>query len=345
MGRKKPFAIFAILISILISACTRINVSAIGPSSWTFEEMSVFSHQIEELKEAYCEEHPNPYMPEMCYYEYQWDGEDQDKYNATSAYNMNGLIITAINPSKKSFRIYFKSIELGYKRIGFAPSDYTHDLASLYIAQFDNGYPMGSYWEDIENGVVDPHRHTIYAGTAKSNGDHWIPSDEEVELPIGDISVNPESSRHIQINYKTTLGISYGIYYDLSECLDSPNYREGMECQIRYRNSDNMIFFVPAEPVDIVVNSLDDNTPIDDKENQPDINIDQENSFLIPVSVIDEPELTKSDTGMVVKAPETGVNTNETCIKTIEFPWWLIPILVLGDIILLWWFSPIHRRK
>ncbi len=343
------------ILTLILSIVGTTTVSAMESGPWDFREMTIFNHKVESLKDAYCEEHPNPYMPEMCYYEFTWDGEEKNKYNALSGYNMYGLILTAVNPSKKTFRIYFNGTELEYKRMGFAPENYLHDLSELYIAQFDNGYPIGAYWDDIKNGVDNSHRYTIYDSNTMKGEENWVPSDQEVELPMKEFSLNPETSRHLRIYYKTTIGVSYELYYDLSSCIDSSDYQDGMECQIRYSNTGNTVFFVPTEPIDITSDPFNGNEMIAASQKEDDTLLPTDPQDEATTLAIDEDgENNKmgfggGDTGVTsaaqIRAPETGTNTVETCSKNVIFPWWFIALLIAGDAVLVWWFMPKRKNK
>lgn len=355
------------ILTLILSTVGTTTVSAMESGPWDFREMTIFNHKVESLKDAYCEEHPNPYMPEMCYYEFTWDGEEKNKYDALSGYNMYGLILTAVNPSKNTFRIYFNGTELEYKRMGFAPENYLHDLSELYIAQFDKDYPIGVYWwDDIKKSIDNPHRYTVYDSSAMKDEGNWVPSNQEVELPMKEFSLNPKTSRHLRIYYKTTIGISYELYYDLSSCIDSSDYQDGMECQIRYSNTGNIVFFVPSEPVDIASNPFSGNEIIisqDENNNSASTNPQDEGN--VPINLEPQIEEVASATDSVnegaeidfgsedsstaataqIKTPETGTNTAESCSKIIAFPWWLAVLLVVGDAVLVWWFMPKRKNK
>lgn len=51
-----------------------------------------------------------------------------------------------------------------------------------------------------------------------------------------------------------------------------------------------------------------------------------------------------SKSNLVPLAPDTGAYSNE-CTKTINFPWWFLGLLGVGDVFIMWLFLPTRKRK
>ena len=155
MGKKIP---------ILISILTLLGNSALGVSAfaeqqgpWTFEEMNLLNQEAEALKDEQCLNSDDPFM---CYISYRWGGENQQQYEALSAFNENSFTITAINPSKNTIRVYFNSENVTAKHMG--SHNYISDISDLFIAQFDVGY-SGEVSYYVRNKVENPHMHLLFS--------------------------------------------------------------------------------------------------------------------------------------------------------------------------------------
>ena len=449
MGKKIPILISTL--TLLGGFAVSKNVFADNSGPWTFEEMKALNQEVEAIKDEQCS-NPDYGDPFMCYMEFRWDDIDVDirldlglnrqKYETLESFNYSALTITAINPSKNTIRVYFSSENVEDKHMG--ARNYISDLDELYIGQFDRGY-LNDVGYFVRNGVANPNLHLLFAGSQAMNGEGWFPSDTEVELAIDGFSLSNDREQQLSVSYVNTRNGSYGIFINYASCVDSPDYQEGMECQVRYSGPD-LPFYVPVipyeEPAPDTNDPATDNTdptangtttdnpaaddpaadgsttngtttddpaandtttdnptldgdsttpddqttsgnqapsdgpttpddqgvsdnPTTSDDQTPDDQTMPDNNQTTPTdqsapneqASTDEPvqkdegygstsdaAVASSASTATVKTPDTGVATEE-CTKSVEFPWWLIVLIVLGDAAVIWWFIPARKRE
>ena len=205
--------------------------------------------------------------------------------------------------------------------------NYISDISDLFIAQFDSGY-MNSVGYYVRNNIENPHMQLLFTGFESANGAGWLPSNTEVEIPIDGLSLSPDKEQIMAVSYTDNSQANYGLYFNYSSCVNSPEYQDGMECQIRYANLDVPIFYVPVVPEEPATPAPE--TDIYEDEGYGNASGDSSGHL---VEVVPTP-----------KTPNTGV-ASEECTKKVDFPWWLMALMLLGDVIAVWWFLPNHKRK
>ncbi len=69
--------------------------------------------------------------------------------------------------------------------------------------------------------------------------------------------------------------------------------------------------------------------------------------FDIPTAIDkSEPDI-PNDTEDLPLAPNTGggiMAEDAKCEKRIEFPWWIVALIAAGEVLIIWWFAPNHRK-
>ena len=368
MGKKIP---------LLLSTITML-VGSIAPGGyawaddrqgWTFEEIHSFSKEVEEKRYEYCKDNPEfQDFSEMCYWEYKWEGEDQEKYEAAKIFLDLPLHVTAFNPTEKYAKVYFSGEDLMSKHMGWS-DDYTLEVNHLYLSQQNRENRTDCAYR-ISQGLDAPTCNLLFHSSESESGRGWIPAGQETTIPISELSFAPEKSRAIEATLVSTSGVRWVVGVRLHTCLESPDYREGMECQARFP-SDDAAFYVPVEPKELEssagpVEPTEPTEPIESSE--PSDTSDQTNMTSgeeFPIGNHDTTnECNMSDNAECGKggitteepitdvegiersrlsAPDTGAPTKEN-EGTIEFPWWLGVVFGLGLVALIWFFLPSKRR-
>ena len=185
---------------------------------------------------------------------------------------------------------------------------------------------------------------------------------QEFEISVGGSNLNQNTSGEI----------AYGAYADpyfnaagrfiYTSCLSEPDYVEGIECKMMVSPEKGIKFFPPretteaAEPTDY---GDIDNDSQDGLTGQDDVNLRDDETSEQPEALtaqsetdsggtIPELALGKNTSLQVVdvmpKTPNTGTYSNPCAQKTVEFPWWLVVIIALGDAAILWLFWPRGKK-
>ena len=228
----KSIPALAATAAILATAFSPLNTTSVfaEESLWTLDDMVALSAEFEpELDEA-CAGSDDF----MCKDMYIWQKSDPI-YWALYGFQSSQLFITSFNPSSGALRIYYNDVDFNTKHMG--SSTYQHDLADLYIVQYDKGY-VDNYTDDLKNGVERDHRYTLLYKSEATDGAKWLPANTEVGFSALNfsnekLSLNPK----LYYTYKTTSGLSVGDIARLEGCVNSSDYQDGMECQIRFSSS------------------------------------------------------------------------------------------------------------
>ena len=334
MGKK--IALLISTITVFASSVAPVAGAWADEQGWSFEEIQPFSEEVEAKRDEFCR-NDSTYrdFPEMCYHQYKWDG-DQTMYETASFFREMPFYITAINPSKNTVRVYYSGEDEMRKHMGMENYKYELDELGLSQRSVDDYTNCFSY---INRGIEVPATcNILYHNSESESGYGWLPSGREVELKINDFVFAPETSQNVEITFETTSSSRWELVANISACVNSPEYKEGMECQARFY-SFNQPKYVPVEvpepsPVE----------PEDGEDEQEDREKGEGSS---------ESESTDGQGGRggdytngetIPKTPDTGVVAEE-CTKTINFPWWLAALLVIGDAAVIWWFIPKKTSK
>ena len=159
-------------------------------------------------------------------------------------------------------------------------------------------------------------------------------------------------------------------YTDYSDCLNASDYEEGMECKMMVSGDKWISFFPPraeiVEPDPIITSDTPD-TP--DALVVPDTTDEPSDSAIIIDVTTEDPEPATNDPAndtsgapgkgsasttseskaapiiytnayIPPKAPDTGAYPAEACSREINMPWWIIALILAGNALLIWWFTP-----
>lgn len=255
MGKKLPIFISTLIAASgsfclqtpLVSATQVITDS--GYRAWSLEEMNDFYYRFEADRDAICGSNSE------CRNELIFQFAEADtKYHALEAYSMMPFIISAINPEESTIRAFYRDIDqMALEMEGIL----LHNLLNeAYIAWTDNSYAGQSYnfIEQMRNNQHPDGLHEIYKATTELNGGNWFPVETEVEIAA------PEA--HLKLNANGAImsfarggDMSVLAHVNYSECLNSPSYEPGAECQIVFTETGNytyvpVLLAAPDEPTD-----------------------------------------------------------------------------------------------
>ena len=284
------------------------------------------------------------------------------------------FLITSINRSNNTVEIYFNNDDINISK--YNPGWRDSDLLTLFLGWFD-GEARQIY--DLTDNTLfdsDPNRHILYSETYLTMGRGWLPSQNFVS-----VGLNEDINATDYLAYFAHSGIYYskGII-DLSHCKEDPNWGN---CDLLISDDGETRFFAPGElefytspeiPPDDVEEPIenpdepiiiDEPRPNPEPGPQPEEPVSEsatsEPEVLEPVSVTavdslvtntfsenSDSEQAKADIlAELLDIPLVGNTASlspKSCSK-IDFPWWFLAMIVVGDIIAVWIFMPSRHQR
>lgn len=308
-------------------------------SVWTLEEMSALKAEVDAEDDLICA------GDWMCKEDLRFgrlEGDEGKIYRALEEFNMSDFIISSINPSSETINLYFQDEDWMMRTMGM---DESRKLTEVYAFWLEDGM-IGSakdtidiynYSEDVKNGILVDGLHPIVSRSEEKDGVDWFPPRTEVQFSVesSDLASNKEGIIYFTVNAN---GLIIGLK-DYSECINSPDYAEGMECRIAFSDSGPLYIPLSSDDVDLPV---DDSTS-DLKYYIVEKRLSFSDAYGGPVSAT----AAKRDIDSGLKAPDTGTYTypTEVCSKEINMPWWLIVAILAGNALLIWWFMPSRQKS
>lgn len=324
---KKPLTL-SIFITILASIATNFlltaptNASTIinGTEYWSVSELTALKTEVELERDTLC------HGDFDCEEEFRWNlWERGDEYLALDMFNSMIFMATNINPKRETITLRYTPYEEPWMR-QFGINQEPDEVGELYLFWLDAGmndptiymHYTNGYVDQIKNGDTEEGLHTILAKNHFIDDENWLPIGEEVEFSIAgsNLASSPRAiifDKLISTDPNRTI-LMGSIGYQ--ECLDSPDYRPGMDCRLMINGMHGPIY-IPTE------------------YEEPQIIIGLGGVSNLPSETLNhEP----ADSVIIPKAPDTGIaNTKEQ--RTIEY---LTPIIIalscafLGILLILW---------
>ena len=310
------------------------SAAAEEKTEWTYDEMAEYAIEVENELLSTCEG-----QDEWCL-DIKWQEmlRTGGKYSAVSIYDAHPFTITAFNPSKKTMRVTFRD--------HFLPTGTLHgpdgiQIKDLYVVRFEPGKMDYNYYQKFINNE-GPKEGTHVDILEKGRETGWIPPNTEVTLNLLDGDFSSTETRFWWY-FTSTIG-NWADPYIFTDCLNSADYHEGMECQIVYNKYTTS--YRPVEVIETRGRGMATMEPEPTDQNlEP---ADQQAATQIastPAST--EETAQKSPTtqpNLAPLAPDTGVETREeSCL--VEMPWWLYALIGAGLLLAFWWVLPTKFAK
>ena len=274
------------------------------------------------------------------------EGDDGKIYRALEEFNMSNFIISSINPSSETISLYFQDEDWMMRMMGM---DESRKLTEVYAFWLEDGMigpakdtiDIYNYSGDVKDDIFVDGLHPLISKNEEKDGVDWFPSRTEVQFSVegSDLVSNREGTIYFTVNAN---GLIIGLK-DYSECINSSDYVEGMECRIMFSDSGLRYMPVYSDVEDLSVDN-----PISDLE---PYSIGRRLGFgEVSADVIYDSATVATGYNIVdsrIKAPDTGAYTYpaEVCSKEINMPWWLIVAILAGNALLIWWFMPSRQKK
>ena len=284
---------------------------------------------------------------------------EDDKSRALANYMGMPLSITSFNPSTGTITVHYQGNFLN------------ENLKNLHIARFNAGDPDYAFNETARYSLpLKPSTRLAVSEREEINGEGWLPPNQEITFQMIDANFEDDIDPVFWFFFDTNSN-SWGGQYHFRDCLESPDYREGMDCRLVFTKERPL--YIPAEPEPEPISS----EPIITKPIAPVVPepvvyestmpepavtkpiapepivtiaplISQSTSQpapnpIAPLVATTQATQTISQTPNQIEIPNLG----ETCHKerAVIFPWWLIILMLIGDAAVLWLFWPKNSKK
>lgn len=358
MGKKLTTALISILTTASIIAPPTFAEEA--KDYWTYDEMSAFSKVFQSELEAECEGQ-DEWCKEMYLYQ---SYERGDKYEALLNYEAVPMIISSVNPSKKTLSVIYRDDFLMDSFHNITNEAYVKDL---FIIRYDISQKDIAFEREIKNGTIGDKVHLEVVEFESKNGERWLPNNTEVTFQMQDGLFDETMINKFWYYFSTSRG-NWGHLADVRSCIDEITGKDNYECRLVYR-ADNVAYIpqeaktesIPPTPKDPenmqrideqimqdIMNDLygkeseepepEEPTPEPEPTSEPEI------ITPVPAPVQTQGKLPTPTTAITITAPDTGVPTNDKN-RTVEMPWWVVALIISGGLLLVWWFLPTKFTK
>ena len=236
-------------------------------------------------------------------------------------------------------------------------------LKSFYLAWFDDwrGQIYNFYRPQFISGEIEG-LHTVYDSIAEGLDTAHFPAWQEVEISVPGSGLLLNTSGKLDHAIFGTNGFNSMGYTDYSDCINASDYEEGAECKLMISGDKWMAFFPPraemAEPDPIATPDTSDTT--DDPgepgtitnattgapepaPNEPTDDAPEESGKGSVDTATSESKVASTaytNSNIPPRAPDTGAYPAEVCSREINMPWWIIALILAGNALLIWWFTP-----
>ena len=357
MAKKLPLLILTLTISTLAATVPKPASAAVwydNTTWWSVEEMLDFYQQVEQEKADLCG------SDKACIEEFNMTMiEKGQKYSALDNLIQGQFWITSINPKAETIKVLFFDQDRMLAHMGI---DRKIALQSFYLAWFDNweGQIYNFYRPQFISGEIEG-LHTVYDSIAESLDTAHFPAWQEVEISVPGSGLLLNTSGKLDHAIFGTNGFNSMGYTDYSDCINASDYEEGVECKLMISGDKWMAFFPPraeiAEPDPITTPDTSDTTDDPGEPGtmtnattgapEPATNDPANDTSGAPgkgsASTASESKaapIIYTNAYIPLKAPDTGAYPAEVCSREISMPWWIIALILAGNALFIWWFTP-----
>lgn len=334
---------------------------------WSLAEIAALKAQVDTEDELACGDDPECREDRLM----ERLNSGDNMYWAVEELSMSNFIVSSINPSAETISLYFQEEDYMLKRMGI---DEPRHLSELYMFWLEDGMigpakdtiDIYNYSEDVKNDISVSGMHPLISKNEAKDGENWLPPRTEAQYSVAGSNLvdNREGILYFTVNAS---GLIIGLK-DYSECINSPDYIDGMECRIMF-NESGYYSYVPMLPAVAEVSTEDPTPASTDAPSTGPTTVPEPTSEPIapdPSPILPEepgkgateedptaaPSIESSDIAdnavdiIAPKSPDTGaeVYPGATYGREIELPWWIVALITTGIVLLVWWFVPNHSK-
>lgn len=157
------------------------------------------------------------------------------KYVALENFGYSSFLITAINPSAETIKVYYDDEDQMMKQM--TGTSVRRPLSELYVFWAEEGieddpfiatYNVDLHVDQIRNGNPAQGIHPLISWNEMETGSVF-PANQEVEFSIAGSNLADNNRKSILIKGDAFISVT-----KYSDCADSEDYEEGMECRLMY---------------------------------------------------------------------------------------------------------------
>ena len=340
---KRSILLLPLMVLLLSSINTNQTFAEASPPQeyWTIPELEEIGKEFDKDLEQLCGGDPR------CEYERYFDLVDEKpEYRALDSYRNMVLMVTSINVETSTVKLLFHdSIPMTSRMMKMFGGDEPLGVVDeVFLAWFERE-PARFNYDFFLTDDHDIETHRLFYGSTATNGEGWLPPNEEIEFKIDNAEYMLKAPHWI---YYLMEGENTGVVglHEYDRCFASPDYHEGMECRMVFTANTGYNFipvateaksnpdldregFGGTESNELVI--VPDNTTV---ENQTKEDEAQGNGAQEALSQF----VAATPNTAIPPSPAKDDNINES-------PWAIIiTISSLGLIVLWWFFFPIRKR-
>lgn len=358
MAKKFPLLILTLTISTLAATVPKPASATVwydNTTWWSVDEMLDFYQEVEQEKADLCGGDTE------CMQEFDMTMVERgNKYSALNNLIEGQFWITSINPKEETIKVLFFDEDRMLAHMGIKEEI---RLKSFYLAWFDDwrGQIYNFYRPQFISGEIEG-LHTVYDSIAEGLDATNFPAWQEVEIAVPGSDLLLNTLGRLDAAVFGSEGFNSMGYTDYSDCLNAPDYEEGMECKMMVSGDKWISFFPPraeiVEPDPITTPDTSDTT---DDPSEPDTITNATTGAPEPAPnepTDDAPEesgkgsvdtatseskvasTAYANSNIPPRVPDTGAYPAEVCSREINMPWWIIALISAGNALLIWWFTP-----
>lgn len=342
--KKLPKILISILIisafaPILNSAKTHaLYIDDEGAPWWTVAELLEYKNFFETELKTTCGSNPDCVRD---FYQSKRFNPDDEKMTALIRLIEHQFAVTSINPEQEKIKILFFDTDM--MRLMMTGEEHKIEFQDFHFSWYEENFEKLNYYSgnysnykrQIRNNEI-PEIHNIYSYISALDGKNPFPANQEVEIDATGTNLMNDAHKniHFYVNSERNFNAVGGAQY--KGCTLDPDYVPGMECRLMFSGIMGPKYMPPKENRA----STEEPTPAPAPEKPT-----PEEPTKKEVAQTENP--TSFETVKAPKSPNTGTFTSPCISKTIEFPWWLVGLIALGDAAVLWlfWPKPKNRQK
>ena len=360
----------------LLPIGTEIN----GKRYWSVSEMLTASELINAKRKEFCA------GDSMCEMDLSFEQAEHfgGIYRALESFDQMRFMLTSINPSLGTMKLLFRDEDKMMSRM--EGRTIRHHIDSIYTVWVEEslGDPsMDARWlaygyrYPFHLGATEEEAraasHVIMDESSDTLDVGWFTPNMEREYDIKDSQIENNTSGLIFFSYQSSGGSSHGTL-GYRECIDSPDYREGMECKMMYQD-EGYFEMLPMEPIEEpaseIVDEVTESTAESTSEH-PTSGLAEASDATLVVASDTVPTSTQTALSNAPKAPDTSAPSDseqngEQIAKSSDgavglslsatpsgegpisvFPWWLIGLMFFGGLFFLfsiWLLLPLFWQR
>ncbi|MDO4611639.1 MAG: hypothetical protein Q4B34_02155 [Candidatus Saccharibacteria bacterium] len=283
-----------------------------------------------------------------------------NKYTSLEDFLNSGFLITSINPSVETVKVYYNKDVLGRGDHFSGVEPATDDIAELYIGwlEDDQRDPNTIVPDDLDKsrlefveknleGIENPGGHLVFAKNVYRDlgNEITIAPDEETELSIKGANLAANTGEKygytLFFTVKTLSSTVFTSSANYEACVTSPNYEAGMECRLHYDTNTGGMTYLSVES-EAALPPVDESTGLGGVETENPEETDE-----APGDSETEIISNSATSLSPVKAPQTGTvkHSPEEAEFATEVTWAHISAIFGALVALsLWCFLQKHSR-